>query len=250
MFVGVAVLCEFYTMLTIIKFATSNLVGQFNPGPDGKCTICHQTEEDHDDFRSEDRRGFRVEPDGNKYCYGVMWRLWGKPYKFLLWSIFCFVASVGCSVGKLFPPDNYFCSNDRCVKVVHNAVMTFVYYPFDSRNAYMLFLKAMIDPMPSRVELCFKIVQVFASIGYLMYDTFKAAKPLLQGPGASSDKVRDDRDDFNRLLEVLCAMIACGLLLMTAASELFILWWVTYRKPQFQEVQEVPTTSPGDGQGV
>ena len=60
----------------------------------------------------------------------------------------------------------------------------------------------------------------------------------------------DDGDDFNRVLELLCAMIACGLLLMTAVSELYVLYWVTYRKPQFQEVQEVPTTSPGDGQGV
>ena len=97
----------------------------------------------------------------------------------------------------------------------------------------MLFLEAMIDPIPSRVELCVNIVQVFASIGYLMDDTFKTAKQLLQGPGASGDKVRDDGDDFNRVLELLCAMIACGLLLIMAVMELYVLYWVTYRKPQF-----------------
>ncbi len=101
-------------------------------------------------------------------------------------TLFSFVVSVGCSVGKLFPPGvtGYFCSTNRCSKAVHNSVMTLMIFVLsDLWDCHNLSRKASSDPIPTRPNLCFKIFQVMVSIGYLIYDTLNQDAP---GPGSTA----------------------------------------------------------------
>jgi hypothetical protein len=96
-----------------------------------------------------------------------------------------FPASVGTSIGKLYPSSTGYigCSSARCVKVAHNAVMTLVCFPFDLVDARNLHKKALDDPAPTPLDLCAKITQVVLSLGYLLYDTISQNAP---GPGTTA----------------------------------------------------------------
>ena len=61
------------------------------------------------------------------------------------------------------------------VKVTQNAVMTLVcpFPSFDLTDAHNLHKKAKDDPVPTRLNLCAKFVQVILSLAYLLYDTVK-----------------------------------------------------------------------------
>jgi hypothetical protein len=84
-----------------------------------------------------------------------------------------FPVSVGGSIGNWYPPTIGYigCSSVRCEKVVHNAVMSLVCMPFHLVDAFYLHKKAQREPIPTRPNLCAKIVQVLASLGYLIFYT-------------------------------------------------------------------------------
>jgi len=68
------------------------------------------------------------------------------------------------------------------MKVAHNAVMTLVCFPFDLADARNLHKKAVAHPVPTRLNLCAKIIQVVLSFAYLLYDTISQNAP---GPGTT-----------------------------------------------------------------
>jgi hypothetical protein len=145
-------------------------------GYSGKCTICRRTEGNH-----------FVDSNGDKYCRDRGWNSWNYypcDSYFMVCSMLSFPVSVGTSIGKLYPPSTGYigCSSVRCVKVVHNAVMTLVCFPFDLTDAVNLHRKAQADPVRTRPYLCAKITQVVLSSGYLLYDTFRQNAP---GPGTT-----------------------------------------------------------------
>ena len=48
------------------------------------------------------------------------------------WPMWCYLASLGFTIGKVFPYDmRYFCDNWCCVNAVHTATMTLANFPFD-----------------------------------------------------------------------------------------------------------------------
>jgi hypothetical protein len=56
--------------------------------------------------------------------------------------------------------------------------MLLVCVPFDLRRGCLyLHKKAHREPIPTRLNLCAKIVQVLASLGYLIFDTVKQDAP-------------------------------------------------------------------------
>lgn len=69
------------------------------------------------------------------------------------WVMINFLASVSFSVGKLFPPDDGYinCSSVRCLKVVHNAVLTLACFPFDWIDAIIIEKKVMVEKRQSSV---------------------------------------------------------------------------------------------------
>ena len=67
------------------------------------------------------------------------------------------------------------------MKVSNNAVFTMMTFPFDMFWTYMALLKARKDPVPTRFNMIIKIIQVIASLGYLIYQTVKQNAP---GPGS------------------------------------------------------------------
>jgi len=69
----------------------------------------------------------------------------------------------------------------KCMKVSNNAVFTMMTFPFDMFWTYMALLKARKDPVPTRFNMIIKIIQVIASLGYLIYQTVKQNAP---GPGS------------------------------------------------------------------
>ena len=73
--------------------------------------------------------------------------------------VFSSPVSDSTCIGKLFPPSTGYigCSSARSVKVVHNAVMTLVCFPFDLADARNLHKKVEDDPVPTRLNLCAKI---------------------------------------------------------------------------------------------
>ena len=80
---------------------------------------------------------------------------WNTASKYSLPVVFVF------SISKLFPPDElehkYYigCSSDKCEKVVHNALMTLVCFPFDLVDAYNLGDKAAAEPGATRRKRSF-----------------------------------------------------------------------------------------------
>ena len=86
---------------------------------------------------------------------------------------------VAFAIAKLFPPKplGYFCSTDRCSKVVHNAVMTLASVPFDLWEAVMLDDAAKKNPIPSRCMLICKIFQTVIPFLYLMWDAAREGAP-------------------------------------------------------------------------
>jgi hypothetical protein len=102
-------------------------------------------------------------------------------------AFFSFVASVVCSILKLYPSVGEYiefdCWSPRCTKVVHNSVMTLATFFFsDIYDSYALHVKAGTEPVPTRINLRFKICQAMASIGYLTYDALQEKTP---GPGST-----------------------------------------------------------------
>jgi len=89
--------------------------------------------------------------------------------------------NVVCQIVKLYPPP-YFCTTSSCSKVVHNSVMTLVCFVGDILECSLLGTKALQDPVPSRLHLCFKIIQIVASFGYIVYDAGQDPAP---GPGST-----------------------------------------------------------------
>jgi hypothetical protein len=106
-----------------------------------------------------------------------------------------------------------------------------------------VFFKSMVDPIPTRGELCFEIVKSFLSFGYLMYDTFQTVPPL---PGEERGQGVEERQHFWSF-EITIAMVSTVFPLRIGIVELFILY-MTYSRTQ--TAQEVPTPSLGDGRGV
>jgi len=107
-FVVGGLVCELYTTYRLFDFNVGRgSRATFNLGYDGKCTTCGRTEKDH-----------YKHWDGKKYCYG---------YNILF--IFCFLADVGFTVGKLFPT-SYLCRSLDCAKITHNCVMTLAGFLF------------------------------------------------------------------------------------------------------------------------
>jgi hypothetical protein len=54
-------------------------------------------------------------------------------------------------------------------------------FPFDMFWTYMALLTARKDPVPTRFNMIIKIIEVIASLGYLIYQTVKQNAP---GPGS------------------------------------------------------------------
>jgi hypothetical protein len=89
------------------------------------------------------------------------------------------IAGVGCSLGKLYPI-RYFCTSLLCSKLVHNAIMTLVAFPFDLVETYAL-MAIEVKEGDTRIGLGFKISNILASLAYLLYDTARTPFP---GPGS------------------------------------------------------------------
>jgi hypothetical protein len=212
-FVVVTLVCELYTTLqlcrwygsdgyyTAIRNAAIDRSLEFAPGADGKCTHCSEAEGSHFTrfgkkycctsifcrgvhgkciYCSRSERRHYVHSDGSKYC-------WSHSSCGGIGCMLCsLVVSVGCSVGKLFPPGAtgyFFCSTNQCSKVVHNSVMTIlIFYFSDIWQCMQLHAKAGSDPISTRPNLCFKIFQVMVSLGYLIYDALNEDAP---GPGST-----------------------------------------------------------------
>ena len=86
---------------------------------------------------------------------------------------------------ETFIPNNVGTDNDtgafKCMRVSSNAVLTMMTFPFDMFWTYMVLLKAIQDPVPTRLNMSIKIIQVIVSLGYLIYQTVKQNAP---GPGS------------------------------------------------------------------
>ncbi len=173
-----AIASGLYTVLSFLYW-TYKQYSTFNPGADGKCTICARTQETH--FSDK------------KYCAS------GDMTRITSWVMINFLASVSFSVGKLFPPDGGYinCSSVRCLKVVHNAVLTLACFPFEWIDAIIIEKKVMVEKRQSsvgsaaqvqpdlqsdRIRLCVKILQVLVQICYLLYDLLDSDAP---GPGST-----------------------------------------------------------------
>jgi hypothetical protein len=174
----------------------------FCPGPDGKCLFCTKTEGNHvlgQGSREHDKKYCHsakyqfLDSDADKDCLTSSLSTVKKSEiccRTLL-VIFCIVAEIivvfviiGCTMGKLFPPSLQYigCSSSQCQKVVHNAILTLVCFPFDLVEAYCLLEKVYESPLPTRRTACFKVVQIIGGLGYLIYDARRENTP---GPGST-----------------------------------------------------------------
>lgn len=105
-----------------------------------------------------------------------------------LFSIGCLpchlIASIGCSVGKLFPPRGLFsCPSLACAKVAHNALMTLVSFPFDVTVECTLIeieVKQCQSEEHSSTGLITKFINILGNFEYLLYDVtiYSPAIPL------------------------------------------------------------------------
>ena len=175
---AIVIFCELYVCVSIMTWR--GRTDTFKLGIDGNCTICGNTEENH----------LQIPLHGNERCCvladapGGETRLSiGNDRNYSWWLVLAsrlsFPVSVGGSIGKWYPPTIGYigCSSVRCEKVVHNAVMSLVCVPFDLVDAFYLHKKAHREPIPTRPNLCAKIVQVLASLGYLIFDTVNQDAP-------------------------------------------------------------------------
>jgi hypothetical protein len=114
--------------------------------------------------------------------------------------LFCIniVATVGLSVGKLFPPRTRYsiCISVRCQKLFHNAVCTLVSVPFD---VFQLVLAS------SACEACFNVVKNITILGYFVYVWWSPS--FLQRAPQDDQGVPDDYDYAQELLMVLAAFL-------------------------------------------
>ncbi len=115
----------------------------------------------------------RDDDNENKYIRWMMRMI--NPGLFVVFNNWFIVAF---AVGKLFPPKplGYFCSTDRCSKVVHNAVMTLASFPFDLWEVVMLDDAAKKAPIPSRRMLFCKLFQTMIPFLYLMWDSARESE--------------------------------------------------------------------------
>jgi hypothetical protein len=60
--------------------------------------------------------------------------------------------------------------------------MTLLCFIGDILACTLLGTKALQDPVPTRLHLCFKIIQIVASFGYIVYDAGQDPAP---GPGST-----------------------------------------------------------------
>jgi len=110
------------------------------------------------------------------------------------------IASVGCSVGKLYPV-KYYCVSRACAKLVHNAVMTLVAFPFDLGEAFAVkeievrgkhsgfgviwktlkLLGIQVRGKYSGIGVILKSLNILGTLVYLIYDTVRYPPP---GPGS------------------------------------------------------------------
>jgi hypothetical protein len=171
----IVLLCELYVWKSLMTWR--NRTDTFTLGLDGKCTLCGNTEQNHTPLPWQDFERVCMLANGSggvslgKDRFYARWLTWA--------SLLSFPVSVGGSIGKLYPPTIGYigCSSSRCEKVVHNAVMSLVCVPFDLVDAFYLHKKAHREPIPTRPNLCAKIVQVLASLGYLIVDTVNQDAP-------------------------------------------------------------------------
>ena len=117
-------------------------------------------------------------------------------------TVFCFciniVATVGLTVGKLFPPRTRYsnCISVRCQKLFHNAVCTFVSVPFD---IFHLVLAS------SACQACFMVVKNISILAYFVY-VWWSPSFLPEGRGFDQGVPRD-YDHGQELLMVLVAFL-------------------------------------------
>ena len=111
----------------------------------------------------------------------MIWKI-TDPSRHRIRQVCCtFLASVGFSIGKLFPPHpGYFCESLDCSKVVHNATMTLACFLFDLYDTYALHRKAKDQP-ESRFALKCKMLNIAVSLAYVIYDAVNEKAP---GPGS------------------------------------------------------------------
>jgi len=93
-----------------------------------------------------------------------------------LFSIVSFKATVGFTIGKLFPngPNSfgYFCESHglSCIKVVHNATMTLSCFVFDFLETWLFHLKAKDIVSGSVLGLKCKIGNIVLGLAYIIYE--------------------------------------------------------------------------------
>ena len=99
-----------------------------------------------------------------------------KPTTMYLFSIVSFKATVGFTIGKLFPngPNSfgYFCESHglSCIKVVHNATMTLSCFVFDFLETWLFHLKAKDIVSGSVLGLKCKIGNIVLGLAYIIYE--------------------------------------------------------------------------------
>jgi hypothetical protein len=104
-----------------------------------------------------------------------------------LWfATLCSFATVVFNLLKLFvlnPVGTDLCQTNRCAKVVHNCTMTLCCIAPDLLHCVFMHSKTAQDPVPTRLQLCWKMFQVGVCFGYIVYDADKNPAP---GPGTTA----------------------------------------------------------------
>jgi len=91
-------------------------------------------------------------------------------------SLLCFMADVGFTVGKLFPT-TYLCRSLDCAKITHNCVMTLASFVFSAGECYMLHAMAKDSSGGKGSTGMVKLLELALCLAYIVYETATTEPP-------------------------------------------------------------------------